>query len=436
MQRSGCSRAAALAALLLAAGAANAQGIVVMPEPVELTPVTGTRTMFQPDAWVANFDAGDMVAGTTWWQHPSLGIVWIETSVGFLWTPGAGSVVFEIPANVYLNDNWQHPAEIADDGTVVGTNTFTQTLQTFPFQWTSEAGFQLLEPPASGWLGSAGAVSRDGEVVAGEVHPGVFGVPRAARWVSGAIELVGPPRTYSIGNDLSDDGAVMVGAIGPSQAGAQATRWVDGVETGLAPVPGATASSAEYVSADGQVAIGRATIGGIEALVRWELGDPPTVHAPPFGLSLENLNAIDPTASLAVGALSDQVPFDEDWTPFVWSRTGGFTLIEELGDPGDYELAQATDVSDDGQRVIGQLQSSVVFNGEPPTLAFLWTPTLGTRSLDEVLASSGQASPGLYDAIAISADGRRILAVGGPRPTIHDTNAMIVELGAELLEKP
>lgn len=402
----------------------------VEPTGVQITPVTGTSATFEPDATVADLDAGDLVAGLTRWEHPQLGFIWNETYVGFLWSPSDGCAVFEVPVGLYLEDHRQIPAEIAADRTVVGTTIFSQPGVPRPYRWTPEAGFGFLALPAQGWVGFATATSGDGEVFAGEVRPGILAQPRAARWVSGALQVLGPAGYASVAFDLSEDGSVMVGHSGASAASAQATRWIDGVETGLAPVPGATTSSARFVSANGGVALGVATIGGIDALARWT-PDGVSVHVPPAGLSVTKLDAIDARGKAAVGALTDGVPFAEDWTAFVWRLGRGFTLIDELGTQGVYDRAEATDVSSEGRHVVGRLRSSVVSNGEPPQLAIVWTPEAGTRSLDEVLAAAGTDVASLYDAVAISADGTRILATGGSRPTFHDTSSMILDFEAD-----
>ena len=136
-----------------------------------------------------------------------------------------------------------------------------------------------------------------------------------------------------------------------------------------------------------------------------------------------------------VGALTDQVPFQEDYVPFLWRAGLGFTLLGELGLPTDYDRSTAVDVSDDGSVVVGALQSSVISNGFPPPRAFRWTELAGTEDLEALLVSTGAPPLGLYYPTAISSDGRKILVTGVERPTIHDTTAVLLEFTSGLLPR-
>jgi uncharacterized membrane protein len=420
-----------LAVLGLAASAAG-QGSAKAPGPfanaaldATTVPITGTELMFQPGAGAANLDAGDLVAGTTWWQVE--GIVYVETHVGFLWTPEAGATVFEEPPSVYFNDNLMAPSEISDDAVVAGTIVFFNQLQNRPFRWSAGTGVEML-PLGGHALGSAVAISADGAVIAGGVQPSFASPSRAAAWGPEGLQVLGPLGESSFAWDVSDDGSVVVGERGPTGAAVQGTRWLNGVELGLGPVPGATTSSARHVADDGGRTVGWARVGGVNALVAWAPSGVPQVLFPPGGLSVVEVTAINPAATAAVGALTDQVPFDEDYVPFLWREGAGFTLLGELGLPADYDRSTAFDVSDDGSVVVGALQSSVISNGFPPPIAFRWTEAEGTVDLEQLLVSTGADPLGLYTATAVSGDGRRILATGVERPTIHDTTAVLLEL--------
>jgi uncharacterized membrane protein len=391
-----------------------------------VTPITGNATMFNAGAGIANLDAGNLVSGSTWWQIEGA-IVWVETYLAFLWTPAAGASVFEVPQSIYFNDNMQVPAEIADDGTVVGTNVFFNTLVSRPFQWTDTRGFEYLATPGSPWIGGATAVSADGRVVAGSLQTGVGGLPQATRWVNGVLEFIGPDGMRSNAYDTSNDGAVIVGEVGPDVNNLVATRWIDGFEVGLDPAPGQAWSTAREVSANGNVSLGWASVNDQEVLVRWKVDGTASVFTPPNGLSIRELNAVNPKGTALVGTLTDEVPFQENWVPFLWTRADGFTLIGELGRPDDYDRSQALGVSDDGRRVVGALQSSVISNGDPPSIAFLWTPAAGTQDIEDLLMAAGEPPLGLYHARTISGDGSRILATGVVRPTLHDTTSVLIE---------
>ena len=140
-------------------------------------------------------------------------------------------------------------------------------------------------------------------------------------------------------------------------------------------------------------------------------------------------------ATAAVGALTDQVIFQEDYVPFLWREGLGFTLLGELGLPDDYDRSTAVDVSDDGTTVVGALQASVVSNGFPPPRAFRWTEAAGTEDLEALLTATGAPPLGLYHATAISGDGQKILATGVERPTIHDTTSVLLEFGPGFVQR-
>ena len=119
--------------------------------------------------------------------------------------------------------------------------------------------------------------------------------------------------------------------------------------------------------------------------------------------------------------------------PYVWRLSEGFTLIGEFGRPDDYDRSQAWDVSDDGTRVVGAVMSSLITNGDPPTIAFLWTATGGTRDLEELLVASGAQPEGLWTASTISGDGHRILATGAPALAPNESASVVLELHFEAL---
>jgi hypothetical protein len=395
------------------------------PLTVVITPITGTDATANSSPSIANLDAGDLVAGRTWWEIQP-GLLYLETLVGFLWDPAAGMQVFEVSTGLYFSDLLTAPVDIARDRTVVGGITSTKTLETRPFRWTPAAGFGFLELPA-GWQGGAVDVSDDGLLIGGSVQPALFAASQAARWNQGVLAVLGPAGQHSFVSDGSDDGSVLVGEIGASAEAAQATRWIDGVEVGLAPVPGAASSHALFVSGDGQTAIGRAVAGGQERLVRWTPDGSVATFAPPAGLLIETLNAINADGSAVVGALSDDHAWlTGDWVPFVWRAADGFHLIDALGMPDAYDRSEAIDVSDDGQRVVGNLSSWVFSPSSPPARAFLWTETTGTLDLDLLQQSAGGAPLDLSTSIAISGTGNRILVSGAPGPLPQDTGAAIL----------
>jgi uncharacterized membrane protein len=438
--------AAAVALVLMTVGWGSEASGGIGPV-IRVTQVTGTPDMFLPGAGVANLDAGNLVAGNTRWDNDGDGIVFNDTHVGFLWSPASGAQVFKINDTLYFTPNFHFPAAISDGGAVVGTDLFRESLKGLPFLWTAADGFKLLPlpcpgPPAdnsggasiSDCNGGATAVSADGKIAVGFFREGVFGdfPTMALRWnvtKSGQkLRLddrrLDTPDAWSNAWAVSTDGSVIVGDSGPSNVALQAVRWVDGTLQPLESVSGA--STARFASSDGRIAVGFAALASHNVLVRWDEGGHATVAEPPAGTSVEKINAINPAGTAAVGSLSA----GGNLAPFLWTLSGGFTVIPENGREQDYDLSEALDVSDDGTAVVGALQATVVSNGDPAPRGFLWTPDGGLVFLDDLLTAFGFANPGVYQASAISGDGRRILAAGTFPRTDHDTTSLVIELGA------
>ena len=203
---------------------------------------------------------------------------------------------------------------------------------------------------------------------------------------------------------VNADGSVIVGDSGPSDTELQATRWVNGTRQALEVV--STSSTARFTSSDGSTAAGLATIGSRKVLVFWDGNGSATVAEPPAGASIETIAAINPAGTAAVGALS----VGGNRAPYLWTRSGGFTVIPENGREQDYDLSEALDVSDDGTVVVGALQASVVSNGDPAPRGFLWTrgpgPDPPRRSADRVRRREPEHLPGVRDLGEREADSR------------------------------
>jgi uncharacterized membrane protein len=413
----------------------------------QVTQVTGTPDMYLPGAGVSNLDAGSLVAGNTRWDNDGDGIIFNDTHVGFLWSPATGSNVFKINDTLYFTPNFHFPAAISANGVVVGTDLFKETLKGLPFLWTAADGFNFLPLPCPGppagnssnatttdCNGAATGVSADGKVAVGFFREGIFGAfpSMALRWdvrKSGQRlrledKRLSTPDAWSDAWAVSADGSVIVGDSGPSDTELQATRWVNGTRQALEVV--STSSTARFTSTDGSTAAGLATIGSRKVLVFWDGNGSATVAEPPAGASIETLAAINPAGTAAVGALS----VGGNRAPYLWTRSGGYTVIPENGREQDYDLSEALDVSDDGTVVVGALQATVVSNGDPAPRGFLWTPGTGLILLDDLLTDFGFANPSIYQVSAISGNGRRILATGSFPRANQDTTSLVIELSA------
>ncbi len=409
------------------------------------TQVTGTSDMFMPGAGLANLDAGNLVVGDTRWDNDGDGIVFNDTHVGFLWSPTAGSQVFAESDTVYWTPNFHFPAAISSNGTVVGTVLFREQFRGVPFLWTAADGLNFLPLPCPGpppdnpggvtisdCNGGANSVSANGKVAVGIYREGIFGsfpstaviwnVTKRGRHLLTPGHRLATLDMWSNAWAVSDNGSVIVGDSGPTDTQLQAVRWVNRMPQALEAV--STSSTARFTSSDGKVALGLATDGSHGVLVRWDVDGVATVAEPPAGTSVDTIAAINPAATAAVGALSA----GGNRAPFLWTQAGGFTVLPENGRDQDYDMSLATDVSDDGTVVVGSLQASVVFNGDPPMRGFLWTPTDGMIFIDDLLAPAGFPSAGIYHVSAISGDGTRILAMGAFPRELKDTNSLVIEL--------
>jgi uncharacterized membrane protein len=437
--------AAAVSAVALTAFAAGTGAWAGGWSVTRWTQVTGTSDMFMPGAGLANLDAGDLVVGDTRWDNDGDGIVFNDTHVGFLWSPATGSQVFAENDTVYWNPNFQFPAAISSDGTVVGTILFREQFKGVPFLWTAADGLNYLPLPCPGpppdngggvsisdCNGGANSVSANGKVAVGISREGIFGAfpTMAIVWNAtkrGKHLLLTGHRlatldTWSNAWAVSDNGSIIVGDSGPTDTELHAVRWVNRTLQQLEAV--SASSTARFTSSDGRVAVGLATDGSHNVLVRWDVDGAATVVEPPAGTTVDTIVAINPTATAAVGALSA----GGNRAPYVWTLAGGFTVLPENGREQDYDMSEAVDVSDDGAVVVGSLQSSVVFNGDPPMRGFLWTSSDGMIFIDDLLTASGFPNAGIYNVPAISGDGSRILATGAFPRALTDTNSLVIEL--------
>jgi len=417
-----------------------------------VTLVDGVPSMFNPSATVANLDAGDLVAGNTLWDAGD-GIIYLETRVGFLWSPIDGARPFEIPQDLYSNANRHIPEEIGASSTVVGWDLFTAQTAQLPFMWSPANGFVLLPLPdlrygtgrpfdrqSTSWNGFAYAVSDDGRTIVGTTQQGLFGdaphyatvwdvIPTSPQNSRIARDELTASGTYADAWDVSADGTVVVGDAGPSFDSVQAARWVNRLPAPMTPV--GTSSTALFTAADGSASVGTGVVDGQEVLVRWDANGDALVAAPPAGLTVEVINAINPTATAVVGALNDNDPSQPfgNWAPFLWTMNDGFTVLPEFDRPQDFELSEALDVSDDGSLVVGWVRPDSSVNGDPPTIGFLWTATNGMIAINDLLQASGISDPSvIYRVSAVSGDGSRLLGTGNPSSTSADTNSVILQL--------
>lgn len=425
------------AALAAPAAAADRQTPSGHRKPVvaDVRLIEGRADTFEPTAAVANLDLG-LVAGSTRWDHDGDGISWNDTYVGFLWDAGRPIEVFAIGERLYFNDNIQFVHEVSPGRTVVGADYFRRLGRALPFLWTEEHGFRFLPTqcsrtpkPSQSCGGTATGVSANGRRVVGTVQRSPAEPAQAALWSvrrgAGrriALRRLPAPAAWSRARDVSADGKVIVGDSGPEEAQPSASLWQKG--GGYRSLEVGQTSSAVFVAEDGSAVIGWGSVDGRRLLVRWDRQRRPTVEVPPGNLSVESIQAVNPSATAVVGALSE----DGNWAPFVWTLERGFVVIGELGREGDYDRSVARDVSDDGTAVVGVLESSSIIEGEPRSYAFLWTAESGLHTINDLVSRAGLADPDYFLASAISGNGLQILASGNPPRAQRDTNSILVTL--------
>ncbi len=290
----------------------------------------------------------------------------------FRWTAGGGMVSLGVLTNYAASSLGQ---AVNSDGSVVAGLSSANDFSSRAFRWTAATGMVALgdanSPPSQ-----SHALSADGSVVVGESHFAGLNEVRAFRWTSAGMQNLGllpgvdPNTSFSTAWGESGDGAVIAGSTTPINVQLdRAFRWTaaSGMQD-LGVLPGANASNAFAVSADGLAIAGTS------------------------GYVLNN----------GTGAYS-----------YVhatrWTAAAGIQDLGALGinasNPG---FAQAWAISGDGASVVG---SSTVGGLDH---AFLWTPSRGMVDLNTYLPTLGINLTGWTLSVAkgISANGAAIAGYG------------------------
>jgi probable HAF family extracellular repeat protein len=234
--------------------------------------------------------------------------------------------------------------------------------------WTASGGFTSLGilPLPGHTRSSAYGVNGDGSVIVGiSLDPGVEG--RAFRWTStGGLQDLGVLPGYEISSavDVSRDGQVVVGNL--SNSGVlpwMAFRWTPA--TGMQAIGSLTATR---VSADGVVVVGHRYGPSGPRAIRWtqatgeqDIGTLGGATATPYGVSADG--------EVVVGVSRTAMGADH---AFRWSAPGGMQDLGTLGGASSY----AFDVSGDGRTVIGNASP-----GPGPNRAFRWSASGGMQDL-------------------------------------------------------
>jgi uncharacterized membrane protein len=431
-----------LFAVSLTLGAVRAQNPVIV-RATQIRGAEGTGSCgggYDLGVGLVDLDRG-LAAGATTYDHG--GFLWCETYAPYLWSEQDGtSTLFELQGDFNWKRSTYIPSGMTPDGNkVVGGVIFFDRGTSAPWMWTADGGaVEFLKLPQGYSGGNAVAVSPDGRLIAGNLRgPGRVGVSEAAVWHNGSPEILPSTQPWSAvgGNPfeanvaytarrrhpMTDDGSVIVGAAGAAfLVGCKATKWVNGLEQQLSTSGIEPQSSMAVFVANSGVIFGYAVLSdGRVVLMRWDAAGNPAVIEPPNGLSVVNLSSIDSHGNAAGGALAQQFTCIQQCNdplckrkPFVWTRSGGFTVLSENGQENAYNTSAVQDVSDDGRVAVGQFATCLVGPDSPPQLGFAWTANSGIVLVNDLMAAYGQPDPHYYLATDVSRNGNRVLVVGNP----------------------
>jgi probable HAF family extracellular repeat protein len=330
---------------------------------------------------------------------------------------------------VLPGDRYSSAYAVSADGVVVGGSYYTSGYGS-AFRWTAAGGMQDLGTLGGDWSEALG-VSADGSVVVGWAE-NAAGYDRAFRWTAaGGMQdldtLPGYDRSYA--SDVSADGSVVVGrAVYVVYDGydyfppARAFRWTAaGGMQDLGTLPGYDRSYAYGVSADGSVVVGRAVYVVYDEYnyfysaraFRWtasggmqDLGTLGGDYSEAWGVSADG--------SVVVGWSYNTAG---DGRAFRWTASGG---MQDLGTLGGC-CSKAYGVSADGAVVVGSSGGR----------AFRWTASDGMEDLNTTYANLLTPGSRLWEARAISPDGRYIVGEGYNADTGRD-EAFLLDTGFPL----
>ncbi len=327
----------------------------------------------------------------------------VVAPAAFVWTEASGLVgLGDLPGG---SDRSFGHAISSDGSVIVGESNSVFTDPTFgseAFRWTPAGGMVGLGDLPGGTFGSdAVFISADGSVVVGigrnsQAVPG--GAREVFRWTqaTGMVGLGslpgGFPSTSSTANAMSADGSVIVGRASSSSAtsGQQAFRWtLAGGMVGLGDLPGGGfQSEAMVVSADGSVVAGQSrseAVGAALEIFRWtEVSGMVGLGTIPGGSGHSTALAISMDGSVIVGTstLDENVGAHE---AFRWTAETGMVGLGDF--PGGDVRSTATAVSADGSIIIGiGCTETFDFTCVEP-IPFIWDEQNGMRSLTDVLTN-------------------------------------------------
>jgi probable HAF family extracellular repeat protein len=265
-----------------------------------------------------------------------------------------------------LPSNARTANAVSPDGSVI----VGMTTDNNAYFWNAEDGIIVLGMLPGMTSSSANDVSLEGRVVVGESSKFFPSERRAFRWTleDGMIDIGAINNSQSNSAlGVSSDGSVVVG-----HSDRQAFRWTaGGGMVGIGFLPGhSEISYATGISSDGQVIIGMSSARDPNTLqaFQWSTG----TNMVPVGYPLDNSYGISADGSTIVGSLH---PSNNNGIleAYRWIATTG---IMGLGIPPGYVASQAIAVSGNGNIMVGQSRLTM----ESGYAATIWYE-MGTPSL-------------------------------------------------------
>jgi probable HAF family extracellular repeat protein len=313
----------------------------------------------------------------------------------------------------------------ADGQVVVGYGAYTTNGTPQAFRWTVTNGIEGLGFLASGSWSSAYGVSGNGAVIAGEAADPTG---RAFKWtLQGG--MVGLGNGSQSANSVSFDGQVIVGrTLSGSDA---AVRWVNGgIAEVLGWLPDYDMATAAGVSGNGSVVVGWCNKGNMPATqaFKWTANTGISGLGYLSGGSHSWAFAISSDGAVIVGESGNDSGGGGN-EAFRWTAASGMVGLGDL--PGGEFSSDARGVSSDGKVIVGR--ASVTGRAK----AFIWDVANGMIGVEDLLAANGVTNIAgwqLYHANGVSADGS--VVVGWGRNPSGQGEGWVAVIGPRIISQP
>lgn len=278
----------------------------------------------------------------------------------------------------------------ADGETVVGKCSGLNDVGSWAYRFfaaTGTAPFAIADQPTT-----AVAVNTDGSIIAGNAGDD----PSAFRWRGSESDRLTAP---ALATDMDGPGAVVVGNVLLPPARQRGFRWdpLNGYST-LEALLDEEEVWIRGVSADGQIAVGGTSLGGLAGAAFWLASSSEPQSLPtPDPISETTAVATDGTGTLIIG---DATYADEHTGAIVWVRDTGTPRVLAL--PARATWATVAAISADGLTIVGNSDLGAV----------VWIGS-STRLLADILEAGGaDMSNWKLEASDVSANGGIVVGTG------------------------